>query len=47
MSFPERKRELGQCGSPAIGESPFSSMDLMQLPLIIEIIIKYWRVSND
>jgi hypothetical protein len=41
MSFQERKRELGQCGLPATGELPFSFMDLMQLPLIIEIIIKY------
>jgi len=38
MSFQERKKELGQCGLPATGESPFSFVDLMQLPLTIEII---------
>ena len=36
-----------QFGLPAIGESRFSLMALMQWPLIIEIIINKRRAFND
>jgi len=42
-----KEKELGQFGLPAIGESRFSLMGLMQWPLIIEIIIKQRRACND
>jgi len=45
MSFRGRKKELGQFGLPAIGESHFNLTGLMQWSSIIEIIIKFGGVQ--
>jgi len=47
MLSSKEKGAWSVCGLPAIGESRFSLMVLMQWPLIIEIIINQRRAFND